>query len=204
MQKSRTATAPQPKAEQIIVSCLEVFVRAGSFSLSLDRLAEEVGVSKRMLIHYFGSREFLEERAIELLETRLRAQFSPDQFPSGISLQQVVSQLWKRTAAATSKGLLLLIMDISKRAWDGSRRARKFYSEQQRLWVQLLMRYMPEKDIVEDVLQSFQGAALVYLVTGDARPGERMLNRICKQVHPQKSRSLANGPTHANSRHRKR
>jgi mannose-6-phosphate isomerase-like protein (cupin superfamily) len=33
--------------------------------------------------------------------------------------------------------VLLLVMDLSKRAWSGSKRARLFYAEQQRLWIEL-------------------------------------------------------------------
>ncbi len=140
-------------------SCLGAFVRSGTLDLSLDQLAREVGISKRMLVHYFGGRDAIEERAMTLLENRLRAQFAPQ-----------------------SKGVLLLVMDLSRRAWNGSPRATSFYQEQQRLWVELLLRYLPDKNTVEDVLQSFQGAVLAYLITGDPEPGRRMLNRLCAKL----------------------
>ena len=171
---------------EIILKCLGAFIRAGTLDLSLDQLAAEVGVSKRMLIHYFGGRDAIEDRAMELLENRLRAQFAPKSMPSGISLQQVLSELWKRTTDPASKGVLLLIMDVSRRAWNGSSRAYEFYVEQQRLWVKLLLNYLPEKDVVEDVLQSFQGAVLAYLITGDAERGRRMLRRLSKQLDHKK------------------
>ena len=38
--------------------------------------------------------------------------------------------LWERTTAPASKGVL--VMDLSRRAWNGSTRARAFYDEQQR------------------------------------------------------------------------
>ena len=58
--------------------------------LSLDQLAKSVGISKRMLIHYFGSRESLEEQAMTLLEERLRDQFASQNFPTGVSLESVL------------------------------------------------------------------------------------------------------------------
>ena len=176
---------------EIILKCLGAFIRAGTLDLSLDQLAVEVGVSKRMLIHYFGGRDAIEERAMELLESRLRAQFAPKSLPSGISLQQVLSELWKRTTDPASKGVLLLIMDVSRRAWNGSSRAYEFYVEQQRLWVKLLLNYLPEKDVVEDVLQSFQGAVLAYLITGDAERGRSMLRRLSKQLDREKQTGRA-------------
>jgi AcrR family transcriptional regulator len=171
---------------EIILKCLGAFIRAGTLDLSLDQLAAEVGISKRMLIHYFGGREAIEERSMELLENRLRAQFAPGTFPPGASLQKVVSKLWARTTDPASKGVLLLVMDLSRRAWNGSPRAHEFYVEQQRLWVKLLLNYLPDKEIVEDVLQSFQGAVLAYLVTGDSERGERMLTRLSKQLQGKK------------------
>lgn len=163
-------------------SCLGTFVRSGTLDLSLDQLAREVGISKRMLVHYFGGRDAIEERAMTLLENRLRAQFAPENFPAGVGIQVVIHALWDRTTNPQSKGVLLLVMDLSRRAWNGSPRATSFYQEQQRLWVELLLRYLPDKNTVEDVLQSFQGAVLAYLITGDPEPGRRMLNRLCAKL----------------------
>jgi AcrR family transcriptional regulator len=162
--------------------CLGAFVRSGTLDLSLDQLASEVGISKRMLVHYFGGREAIEERAMTLLENRLRAQFAPENFPSGIAVQTVINALWDRTTNPASKGVLLLVMDLSRRAWNGSPRATSFYQEQQRLWVELLLRYLPDRNTVEDLLQSFQGAVLAYLINGNPEPGRRMLNRICARL----------------------
>jgi AcrR family transcriptional regulator len=163
-------------------SCLGAFVRSGTLDLSLDQLAREVGISKRMLVHYFGGRDAIEERAMTLLENRLRAQFAPENFPAGVGIRVVIRALWDRTTNPQSKGVLLLVMDLSRRAWNGSPRATSFYQEQQRLWVELLLRYLPDKNTVEDVLQSFQGAVLAYLITGDPEPGRRMLDRLCAKL----------------------
>ncbi len=166
----------------LIESCLGAFVRSGTLDLSLDQLASSVGISKRMLVHYFGRREAIEERAMTLLENRLRAQFAPENFPGGIAAQTVLNALWDTTTNPESKGVLLLVMDLSRRAWNGSARATSFYQEQQRLWVELLMRHLPDRNTAEDVLQSFQGAVLAYLITGNPEPGRRMLNRLCTRL----------------------
>jgi hypothetical protein len=131
-----------------------------------------------MLVHYFGGRENIEEGAMTLLEDRLRAQFAPESFPAGISAEAVVAALWERTTAPQARGVLLLVMDLSRRAWSGSARAKAFYAEQQRLWVELLMKFMPDQRRVEEVLQLFQGAVLAYLITGDPEPGRRSLTRF--------------------------
>jgi AcrR family transcriptional regulator len=168
----------KPEVGALLDRCLEAFVQAGTLDLSLDQLAHKVGSSKRMLVHYFGSREKIEEQAIARLESRLRAQFVPEAFPPGATVHAVVSAVWDRTTAPQSRGVLLLVMDLSKRAWSGSQRARLFYGEQQALWVEFLMRYLPDRPTVEEVLQAFQGAILAFLITGDPKPGRRAMMRI--------------------------
>jgi AcrR family transcriptional regulator len=195
MSKVRRTRDVQLNREEIVLRCLGAFVRAGTLDLSLDQLSREVGVSKRMLIHYFGGREAIEERAMELLEIRLRAQFTPNNFSPEIALQQVLSELWRQTTDPASRGVLMLTMDLSKRAWNGSTRAHEFYVKQQRLWVDLLLHYLPKKEAVEDVLQSFQGAVLTYLVTGEPEPGKRMLNRLCKKLAPESDTSRTQNRT---------
>jgi AcrR family transcriptional regulator len=189
MPGSHKTSDAQFSREEIVLCCLGAFVQAGTLDLSLDQLSHRVGVSKRMLVHYFGGREAIEENAMELLEQGLRAQFTPNNFPPEASLPQVISELWRRTTDPTSKGVLMLTMDLSKRAWNGSARAHEFYVKQQRLWVDLLLHYLPDKEAVEDILQSFQGAVLAYLVTGEPVRGKRMLNRLCKKLNPAKSKS---------------
>jgi AcrR family transcriptional regulator len=178
-----------PDLAVLLDRCLAAFVEAGTLDLSLDQLARKAGSSKRMLVHYFGGRENIEEQAITRLENRLRAQFVSEAFPPGATVEAVVSALWDRTTAPQSRGVLLLVMDLSKRAWSGSKRARLFYAEQQRLWIELLMRYLPDGPTVEEVLQTFQGAVLAFLVTGDGELGRRVLMRILENQEKARSRA---------------
>jgi AcrR family transcriptional regulator len=181
-----------PKKEKLVDGCLRAFVEQGTLELSLDQLAARVGISKRMLVHYFGGRENIEEAAMTRLEERLRAQFAPEAFPSGVKIDKVVAALWERTTAPASQGVLRLVMDLSRRAWSGSERARAFYGEQQRLWTRLLMTYWPDERAVEQLLQLFQGAVLAFLVTGDAEAGRRALMGACKRkiVHHRGTETL--------------
>jgi AcrR family transcriptional regulator len=174
----RVQSKRRPNRQGLVDHCLKAFIDAGTLNLSLDQLAGRVGISKRMLIHYFGGRESLELNAIARLEDRLRGQFSPEAFPPGATSEHVVTALWELTTAPASKNVLLLVMDVSRRAWNGSARARAFYAEQQRLWVQLLLKFIPDQAAVEGVLQVFQGAVLAYLITADPEPGRRALLRV--------------------------
>jgi len=176
---------------ELLQRCLAAFVQAGTIELSLDELAASVGISKRMLVHYFGGREDIEEGAMTLLEERLRAQFAPETFPAGVSAEKVVATLWERSTAPAARGVLLLVMDLSRRAWNGSARARAFYAEQQRLWAELLMRFLPDRAAVAEVLQLFQGAVLAYLITGDPAPGQRSLARVFAKKHTAARKTVA-------------
>jgi AcrR family transcriptional regulator len=161
--------------DQLLEHCLAAFIQAGTLDLSLDLLGKRVGSSKRMLVHYFGNRENLEEMVMVRLEDRLRDRFLAGSFPAGTPLLGVVMALWEQTTSPESRGVLRLIMDVTRRGWSGSERAKAFYEEQQRLWVELLEEFQPDAGAVESLLQLFQGAVLVYLVTGDREQGRRAL-----------------------------
>ncbi len=169
---------PHHNREQLLESCLAAFVRAGTLDLSLDSLAKAAGSSKRMLVHYFGGRDAIEEMAMALLEDRLRARFRAGAFPAGASPQAVVTALWEQTTRPESQGVVRLTMDLTRRSWSGSDRARRFFEEQQKLWTEMLREFLPDPAAVETLLQLFQGAMLVYLVTGDRERGRRALERF--------------------------
>lgn len=178
--RRKTARRTPPPPADLVDRSLAAFVRAGTLDLSLDDVAHAVGISKRMLIHYFGSRDALEERVMARLEDELRAQFASGTLPRGMGPGDVVLALWERTTAPGARGTLLLVMDLSRRAWRGVKRARAFYAEQQRLWGELLRPFFPDRAAVDDILLVFQGAVLVYLITGDAESGRRMLRRAAR------------------------
>ncbi len=164
--------------EHLLEACLAAFVRAGTLDLSLDKLAKAAKSSKRMLVHYFGSREALEERAMARLEERLRSRFRAGAFPPGTPLRSVVKVLWEQLTTPQSRGILLLTMDLTRRSWSGSERGKRFFEEQQRLWAEMLADFLPDAVAVQTLLQLFQGAALVYLVTGDKERGWLALDRL--------------------------
>jgi AcrR family transcriptional regulator len=168
----------QATRDRLLEACLTAFLRAGTLDLSLDSLAQSAKTSKRMLIHYFVTREALEELAMSLLEDRLRTRFRAGAFPAGTPLRAVVSVLWDQITAPPSRGVLLLTMDLTRRSWSGSARGKRFFEEQQRLWSEMLREFLPDSEAVATLLQLFQGAALVYLVTGDRDRGRRALDHF--------------------------
>jgi AcrR family transcriptional regulator len=169
--------------EQLIEACLGAFIQAGTLDLSLDTLAKAAKSSKRMLIHYFGDRDALEQKALSLLEDRLRGRFRAEMFPVGATVRSVTLALWDQVTSPASRGVLLLTMDLTRRSWSGSERARRFFEEQQRLWSEMLTKFLPSAGDVEALLQMFQGSVLVYLVTGDRDRGKRALDRLLQGLN---------------------
>jgi AcrR family transcriptional regulator len=184
-------TSRKTDLDHLLDRCLTAFVEAGTLDLSLDQLAKKVRRSKRMLVHYFGGRENIEEGAMTRLEERLRSQFASDSLSRGASAKAVVTALWDQSTALESRGVLLLVMDLSRRAWSGSERAKAFYAEQQRLWVEQLLKYPPNEAAVKEVLQLFQGAILEYLITGDRESGRRALMRTLARQHETPRRPIS-------------
>jgi len=180
MNSNRKPRRPLVDRDQVLDRCLSAFVRAGTLDLSLDELAGMVGSSKRMLIHYFHGRERIEELALTRLEERLRGQVHPDALPKGIALEKVMTLLWERTSHPGARGVLLLVMSATQRAWSGSKRAQEFYRQQQRLWADMLLAFCSDRTTVDAALQLFQGATLTYLVTGDRKLGLRAIRRFFK------------------------
>jgi AcrR family transcriptional regulator len=172
----------QDNRDHLVEACLAAFIRAGTLDVSLDVLAKAAKTSKRMLIHYFSTREALEQMAMSRLEDRLRARFRPDVFPPGTSAGVVIAALWDQVTNPASRGVLQLTMDLTRRSWSGSKRAQKFFEEQQRLWSEMLAKFFSDAGDVEMLLQLFQGAVLVYLVTGDRDRGKRALDRWMRGI----------------------
>ena len=90
----------------------------------------------------------------------------------------MVAALWERTTAPGSRGVLLSVLDLYRRAWSGSTRAQAFHAEQQRLWTELLLGFTGDQQKIGGVLQMFQGAVLAFLITGNAEPGRLALERL--------------------------
>lgn len=75
MKRSGPVTAKGERQEQAILEAtLHCLGRDGYAATSLQRIADEAGVHKRMVLYYFGDREKLLERAVVMLGDRLLSQ----------------------------------------------------------------------------------------------------------------------------------
>ena len=75
MARAGPATAKGERQEQAILEAtLLCLGRDGYAATSLQRIADEAGVHKRMVLYYFGNRERLLERAVVMLGDRMLSQ----------------------------------------------------------------------------------------------------------------------------------
>lgn len=166
------------KRHALLERCLAIAATRGSLSSSLDELAHQAGTTKRMLVHYFRTRDALERALIAMLEERLRDQFASPPNQTAAPPTSPILALWDQVTAPRMEGVVRLILEVTRRAWNGDAEAKRFLDGQQQTWITLLSTHLPDADAVTCVLHLFQGALLDLAVTGDAARGRRSLIRL--------------------------
>ncbi|MGK2878570.1 MAG: TetR/AcrR family transcriptional regulator [Solirubrobacterales bacterium] len=102
------------QSQEILDAALRCLGRDGYASTSLARVAEEAGVSKRMVLYYFDSRETLFVQLTKSLGNKLLAQL--EQGMSGIQDPGEVTQagferMW--TAITSDRALLIALFGVT-------------------------------------------------------------------------------------------
>lgn len=167
---------PQRKTE-LLERCFAAAMEGDSLELSLAALAEGAGTSARMLVYHFGSREGLERALVERLEEELRERFAaleaatPDAGPRAATLA-----IWDALTQPAMRGMLRMVMDVLHRAQRGDPAARETAAVQAALWEGFLApRLAGRPEAAAALFLLVLGAAMDYLVTGDAERGRRAL-----------------------------
>jgi AcrR family transcriptional regulator len=84
------------RRDAIVQRAADHLLERGSLAVSLRELATAVGVSPRMLVHHFGSREELLARALREARSRQRAAFEARLEPrEGRRYADVLSDAWR-------------------------------------------------------------------------------------------------------------
>lgn len=174
---------PTPKgarqAQEILDAALRCLGRDGYAATSLSRVAEEAGVSKRMVLYYFDSREALFEKLAESIGERLLTALEDaiDGLDDpGEAVTAGFSELWG--AITADRGLLVALFGVTTEAVTDSRLERTVANFKDRfrdlLRAQLdLARANGRRITVDDdiavtaMLAGFLGLALEWLERGD-------------------------------------
>src|SRR3954470_1345136 len=71
---SRTAHAPSPSADRILLSALELFSTKGYDATSVREICEAAGITKPTLYHFYGSKEGVYRALVEGVLEPFRAE----------------------------------------------------------------------------------------------------------------------------------
>ncbi|MGW1805773.1 TetR/AcrR family transcriptional regulator [Streptomyces sp. NPDC002078] len=111
--------ADQDRRAQLVDAAVDHVAEHGIADLSLRRLGAAIGVSHRMLIHYFGSKEQLLVEIVRTSERRQRELLSRLHMEPGLSPAEVARLLWRRLTDPRLAGQERLFFEICGHALRG-------------------------------------------------------------------------------------
>ncbi|MGW1170825.1 TetR/AcrR family transcriptional regulator [Streptomyces sp. NPDC002550] len=104
---------------QLVDAAVDHVAAHGIGDLSLRRLGAAIGVSHRMLIHYFGSKEQLLVEIVRTSEQRQRDLMSRLRLEPGLSPADVARRLWRQLTDPRLAGQERLFFEICGHALRG-------------------------------------------------------------------------------------
>ncbi|WP_327299220.1 MULTISPECIES: TetR/AcrR family transcriptional regulator [unclassified Streptomyces] len=104
---------------QLVDAAVDHVAAHGIADLSLRRLGAAIGVSHRMLIHYFGSKERLFVEIVRTSERRQRDLLSRLRLESGLSPADLARRLWQQLADPRLAGQERLFFEVCGQALRG-------------------------------------------------------------------------------------
>jgi AcrR family transcriptional regulator len=108
---------------QLVDAAVDHVAAHGLGDLSLRHLGSAIGVSHRMLIHYFGSKEQLLVEIVRTSERRQRELLSRLRQEPGLSPADVARSLWRQLTRPQLAGQERLFFEIFGHALRGRREA---------------------------------------------------------------------------------
>ncbi|MFE9329026.1 TetR/AcrR family transcriptional regulator [Streptomyces sp. NPDC006925] len=118
-------TDPDRRA-RLVDAALDHVAAHGFADLSLRRLGSAIGVSHRMLIHHFGSKEQLLIEIVRASERRQRALLTGLRLEPGLSPADAARRLWQQLADPRLAGQERLFFEICGHALRGRPEALPF------------------------------------------------------------------------------
>ncbi|MFE3589596.1 TetR/AcrR family transcriptional regulator [Streptomyces niveus] len=107
------------RRSQLVDAAVDHVAAHGFADLSLRGLGDAIGVSHRMLIHYFGSKEALLVEIVRTSEQRRRDQLSDLRTAPGLSPADVARLLWRQLTDPQLAGQERLFFEICGHALRG-------------------------------------------------------------------------------------
>ncbi|MFF5404420.1 TetR/AcrR family transcriptional regulator [Streptomyces misionensis] len=113
------SVAAGDRRAQLVNAAVDYVAAHGLTNLSLRGLGAAIGVSHRMLIHYFGSKERLFAEIVRTSERRLRDQLSRLRMESGLSPADAARLLWQQLTHPRLAGQERLFFEVYGHALRG-------------------------------------------------------------------------------------
>ncbi|THF67861.1 TetR/AcrR family transcriptional regulator [Deinococcus sp. Arct2-2] len=157
---------PQAKAD-LLHNAAAYVLEHGLSDLSLRPLATAVGVSPRLLLYHFGSKENLVTEVLANIFQRQAQLFTapdPDFSPS-----QRLDALWAQLASNSMKPFLRSLFEVELRAMDGDPHYAQFATEALQGWLALAAAHLTDapEPVARVLLSSLTGLLVIRFSTGD-------------------------------------
>ena len=143
---TRTRLSPDERRAQLLDLGVRLLATRSLDELSIDLLAEEAGISRGLLYHYFGNKRAFHEAVVRRAADDLIEQTAPP--VDGEPLERVLSSItaYVDYVVANHEGYLSLV----KGAAGGNETVREIYEQTRAELGDRVFREHPEGDIVPD------------------------------------------------------
>ncbi|MFZ3566541.1 TetR/AcrR family transcriptional regulator [Streptomyces sp. BH097] len=129
----------QERRAHLVAAAVDHVAAHGIGELSLRGLGTAIGVSHRMLIHYFGSKEQLFVEIVRESERRQRDLLSRFRLEPGLSPADAARRLWRQLADPRLAGQERLFFEICGHALRGRPEAAPFLEGLVKDWLEPLV-----------------------------------------------------------------
>ncbi|GGO38906.1 TetR/AcrR family transcriptional regulator [Deinococcus humi] len=161
---------PNPQAKAVLLGKAAAYVlEHGLSDLSLRPLAAAVGVSPRLLLYHFGSKENLVTEVLADIfqqQAHLFAAPNPDLSPG-----QRLDALWAQLASPSMRPFLRSLFEVELRAIDGDQHYAQFAKQALQGWLDLAAMHLKDapEPVARVLLSSLTGLLVIRFSTGDEK-----------------------------------
>ena len=147
---SRTRLSPEQRREQLLDLGVRLLAHRSLDELSIDLLAEEAGISRGLLYHYFGSKQAFHEAVVRHAADDLIAQTTPP--TDGEPLERLLTSVtaYVDYVIANHEGYVSLV----KAAAGGNESLRAIYEEARSALTDRIFREDAQGEIIPDTALS--------------------------------------------------
>ena len=166
---------PQTKAD-LLQRCATYILEHGLSTLSLRPLASELGVSPRLLLYHFGSKENLVTEVLDSIFQQQSLLFGL--FQADLPFDERLDRLWAQLTSPALKPFLRTLLEVELRAMDDdptySLHYSQFATNMLGGWLQLASTHLQDASLPVSrvLLSSLTGLLVIRYSTGDEQGSE--------------------------------